>query len=72
MMMVMMSKDDNDGLHAGEFEPERHLVAHKADGRDKQAGPAGPFNVAIFTKSHNFDQKVTISNKGQLKVEKFD
>ena len=58
----MSSKHENYGL-AGEFEPERHLVAHKADGRDKQAGPAGPFNEAILNKSHNFDQKVTICIK---------
>ena len=33
----------------GEFEPERHLVAHEADGRDEQAGPAGPaFHIFIY------------------------
>ena len=44
-------------VEKGELEPERHLAAHEADGRDEQAGPAGPFNLTVLTKSHILDQK---------------
>ena len=46
----------------GEFEPERHLVPHEADGRDEQAGPAGPF---LFKKL-SFKIVMTIIDKYKL------
>ena len=46
--------DDINILFSGEPQPERHLVSHKADGRNKQAGPAGDDDIKMSPKSIGF------------------
>ena len=47
MVMVVDDDEDNDDdddkslLPSGEPQPERHLVAHKADRGDEPTGPTG-------------------------------
>ena len=56
----------------GEFEPERHLVPHEADGRDEQAGPAGPdFFIQIFMTKTN-TMTMTMTNKMTMTKTAFD
>ena len=46
--------DDKNLLSSGEPQPERHLVSHKADGRNKQAGPAGDDDIKMSPKSSKY------------------